>query len=116
MGCVRETKLLIWRSLVLDENDLCLSLRFQLIRLLCCLSSFFLFSFHFSSAPLSHLDLNDFNCKLQVLLDLSKAEARLLTTRIRKLISFLSQGNIIKAKFHTLCWVQNRDFSKLGFS
>jgi len=47
MGCVRETKLLIWRSLVLlDENDLCLRLRFQLIHLLCCLSSIF-FSFPF---------------------------------------------------------------------
>jgi hypothetical protein len=55
MGCVRETKLLILSSLVLlYENDLCLRLRFQLIRLLCCLSSYFLFSFYFSSAPLSH--------------------------------------------------------------
>ena len=48
MGCVREAKLLIWRSLVLlDENDLYLRLTFQLIRHRCCLSSFFLFSFSF---------------------------------------------------------------------
>jgi hypothetical protein len=102
MGCVRETKLLIWRSLVLEENDLCLRLRFQLIRLLCCLSSCFLFSFHFSSAPLSRLDLNYFNCRLQVLLDLNlRQQQDSLQRESEKWSVFLSQGNIIRAKFHT---------------
>jgi hypothetical protein len=77
--------------ILFDENGLYLRLKLQLIRLHYCLFSLiFLFSFYFSSAPQSHLDLNHFNYRQQVFLNLNlnlRPAARLLRKTIGKFLS-----------------------------